>query len=390
VPHTTTELARNAMSAYAALEGFTATQKITAGPIHAEARIRFQKPNKVTVEYRDYQNPLADLEEELAGGAEFLADELTGMQLICDGRGTWLYDAKNDIAIHKSGRALYAPLPGTTVIAEFGFLETLAHDFLLRDEGEEEFEGRKAQRVGLKPKVSHRSSLLKEEVFPVKKASLVLDAETFFPLKITYVPSYPSTLSYLLGSGTSVAIEYNDVRLGETDEKLFSFTPPEGTRVFREQLVPSEALDETLPFRIPLDKLEEQAKLRLYGNRATVAVNKAKDRAYALLALVPSEEKADDEDSYALSLRVGNYLSLNMNRRRAALSEHGEEITLEGLSAHFLDRGEVLKQKIPQAPERSVLEIGWEREGVHWFLLGENLPKELLLEIAKILASEAQ
>lgn len=385
--YTTTELARNAMSAYAALKGFTATQKIAAGPIRAEARVRFQKPNKVTVEYRDYQNPLADLEEELAGGAEFLSDELIGMQLSYDGHGTWLYDAKNDVAIHKSGRVLYAPLPGTNVLAEIGFLETLTHDFLLRDEGEEEIKGRKAQRLGLKPRVPHRSSLLKEEVFPVKKASLVLDAETFFPLKITYVPSYPSTLSYLLGSGTSAAIEYNDVHLGETDEKLFSFTPPEGTRVFREQVVPREGLNEMLPFSVPLDRLEEQAKLKLYGNRATVTVNEVKDRAYALLVLVPSEEKADDGDSYALSLRVGNYLSLNMNRRRAALSEHGEEVSLEGLSARLFDRGEVLKEKVPQAPERPVVEIGWEREGVHWFLLGENLPKGLLLEIAKIIAS---
>ena len=387
--HTPTELARNAMSAYASLKEFTATQKIAAGPICAEARVRFQRPNKVTVEYRDYQNPLVEFEEELAGGAEFLTDELIGMSLIYDGHVTWLHDVKNDVAICKPGRALYAPLPGTMVIAELGFLEALTHDFLLRDEGEEEIGGRKGRRLGLKPKVAHRSSLLKEEVFPVKRASLVLDAETFFPLKITFAPIHPSTLSYLLGPKTAVEIEYTDVRLGEVKEKVFAFTPPEGTRVFREQTVSGETLNETLPFRIPLDKLEEQAKLRLYGNRATVTVSEVQDRAYALLGLVPSGDKTDDEDSYALSLRVGNYLSLNMNRRRAALSEQGEEITLEGFSARLHDRGKVLKEKVPQAPERSVLEIGWEREGVHWFLLGENLQKELLIEIAKILASEA-
>ena len=385
--HTPTELARKAMSAYAALEGFIATQKITAGPIRAEARIRFQRPNKITVEYRDYQNPLTDLEEELSGGAEFLADELIGMSLIYDGRVTWLQDVKNEVAVCKPGRALYAPLPATTVIAELDFLEALTHDFLLRDEGEEEIGGRKGRRLGLKPKVAHRSSLLKEEVFPVSKASLVLDAETFFPLKITFAPSRPSALSYLLGPKTAVEIEYSDVRPGGVEEEVFSFTPSEGTRVFRERVVPRDELDESLPFRILLDRLEEQAKLRLYGDRATVTVNEAKDRAYALLALVPSEDKADDEDSYALSLRGGNYLSLNMNRRRAALAEHGEELALEELSARLLDRGKALKEKVPQAPERSVLEIGWECEGVHWFLLGENLPKELLIEIAEILAN---
>jgi outer membrane lipoprotein-sorting protein len=383
--YTATELARNAISAYETLKGFTATQKIIAGPIHSEARLRFKSPNKVTVEYKSYQNPLVDFEEELAGGAEFLADELIGMQLIHNGVETWLHDGKNDVAICKSGRVLYAPLPGTTVIAEFGFLAALTHDFLLRDEGEEEIEGRKAQRLGLKPKVSHRSSLLKEEVFPVEKASLALDAETFFPLRITYVPSHPSTLSYLLGPGTSITIEYLDVRLGEIDEKAFSFDPPEGTRVFREQIVPGEALNETLPFIVPLGKLEEEAELKLYGKQATVTINEAKDRAYALLAFAPSEDR-DDEDSYALSLRVGNYLSLNMNRRRATLSEHGEKILLEGVSAHLFDRGKKLKEKIPQAPERSILEIGWEDGGVFWFILAENLERDRLVEIAEILA----
>ena len=80
------ELARQAMSAYDALESFEATQKISAGPIHAEARIRFKKPDKITVEYRSYQNPVSDFEERFTGAVEFVADELVGMQLIYDGK----------------------------------------------------------------------------------------------------------------------------------------------------------------------------------------------------------------------------------------------------------------------------------------------------------------
>jgi len=38
---TVRELARQAMLAYDALESFVATQKISAGPIYAEARIRW-------------------------------------------------------------------------------------------------------------------------------------------------------------------------------------------------------------------------------------------------------------------------------------------------------------------------------------------------------------
>ena len=134
---TVRELARRAVSAYDALESFEATQKIGAGPIHAEARVRFKKPDRITVEYRSYQNPISEFEERFAGAAELVADELVGMQLVYDGQGTWLYAAKSDVALYKLGRTLYSPLPWTSALAEIGFLRDLTRDFLLRDEGEE-------------------------------------------------------------------------------------------------------------------------------------------------------------------------------------------------------------------------------------------------------------
>jgi outer membrane lipoprotein-sorting protein len=386
------ELSRKTMSAYETLAGFAATQTITAGSISAEARVRFRKPNKITAEYRSYKNPLAEFEEELAGGAEFVAQELIGMHLVYDGQGTWLHDAKNDVATCKLGRALYAPFPETSVLAEIGFLGSLTRDFLLRDEGEETCAGRSAHCLGLRPKVQYRSYLLKQEVFPIKEASLTIDKETFFPLKIVFTPIHPSTLSYLLGSSIAITIEYTDLRLEPPEEKMFSFTPAQGTRVFREEIVSREALNETLPFHLPLSELEAQAKVQLYGDRATVTINEEKDRAYAFFTFVPAEGAGSIEaDSYALSLWVGNYLSLNMNRRRATLSERGERIPLEGVSARLVDRGKMLKEKVPQAPERSILEIGWENRGVFWFILAENLEGDRLVEIAKILArSEAK
>lgn len=380
------ELARAAMAAYERLESFEATQKISAGPIDAEARVRFRKPNKITVEYRSYQDPLVEFEERFTGGVEFVADELVGMQLIYDGRGTWLYEAKNDIAFYRPGRTLYSPLPGTNSLGEIGFLRDLTRDFLLRDAGQESIDGQTAHRLGIKPKAQHRSLLLKEEVFPLKKATLALDAETSFPLRITYTPAGPSTLSLLVGSSTSITIEYSDLILDKVNEERFTFTPPEGTRVFREEQVPKDALEETLPFIVPMQVLEKDVGYALYGNRAAVTLNDEKDRAYALLTLVPSKEGDSGERTrHVLTLRVGNYLSRNMSRRRAMLSDQGEEITIDELSARFLDRGALVKDQIPTEAARQIIEVGWEKDGVYWFLLGEELGKGALIELATTL-----
>ena len=380
------ELARAAMEAYGALESFEATQKISAGPIHAEARVRFRKPDKITVEYRSYQDPLVEFEERFTGGVEFVADELIGMQLVYDGRGTWLYEAKNDVAVYKSGRVLYSPLPGAKAFAEIGFLRDLTRDFLLRDAGEETIAGHTAHRLGLKPKTQHRSLLLKEEVFPLEKATLALDAETDFPLRITYTPAGPSPLSLLVGSSTSITIEYSDLILDKVDEERFTFAPPESARVFREEQVPKDALEETLPFSVPLQVLEKDVGYALYGDRATVTLNDEKDRAYALLTLVPSEEGDFGERTrHVVTLRVGNYLSRNMSRRRAMLSDQGEEITIDEVSARFLDRGALVKDQLPTEAVRQISEVGWEQDGVYWFLLGEELEKDTLIEVATTL-----
>lgn len=388
----TIEVARAAMSTYQALESFEATQKISAGAINAEARVRYKKPNMVTVEYRSYQDPLAEFEEKLVGGVEFVADELTGMQLIYDGHGTWLYDAGKDVAIYKPERALYSPLRGTNTLAEIGFLRDLTHDYLLRDEGQDEITGRAALQLGLKPKTKRRSFLFKEEVFSIKKATLALDAETSFPLKITYYPSKASTLFYLVGPSTPITVEYKDVRLDIVDEQRFSFTPPEGIRVFREETVPRDGLREKLPFDLHLEVLEKQEGYELHGDRATVTINEEMDRAYASLAFVSSQETEKEEGASTerapdmLSLHAGNYLSRNMSRRRAYLAEHGEQVTLNKVTAKFLDRGALVKDQLPKALERKILEVSFKTDGVYWFLLGEELEKETLIDVARALA----
>lgn len=381
------ELARQAMSAYDAFESFEATQKISAGPIHAEARIRFKKPDKITVEYRSYQNPVSEFEERFTGAVEFVADELVGMQLIYDGQGTWLYEAKNDVALYKLGRTLYSPLPWTNTLAEIGFLRDLTRDFLLRDEGEETVAGRSARRLGLKPKVQHRSFLLKEEIFPMKKATLTLDEQTAFPLRISYKPVSSSALSLLVGPSTLVTVEYSDVVLDKVDEDRFSFAPPDDARVFREELVSKDTLEDVLPFSVPLSVFEEHGGYTLHGDRVMALLNEGKDRGYAILTLVSVQDAQDDERlKNTLTVRVGNYLSRNMSRRRAMLSEKGESTSLDDVAARFLDRGALVQEQLPETSTRSMMELGWERDGVYWFLLAEEVEKEALIELATVLA----
>lgn len=378
------EVARAAQAAYEALEGWSAAQTITAGAIRAEAQVRTARPGQITVEYRTYEDPLSEFEERYVGGPEYLGDELLGLQFVHDTRGTWIYDPKSDVAVHKPGKTLYCPLRGIDALGELSFLRNLTHDFLLRDAGTEEISGRSARLIGLKPKVRQRSLLLKEELFPVSRATIALDEETRFPLRIVLYPAEPSPLFYLIGPSTPVTIEYRTPRLDPPDPARFTFTPEESTRVFEEKTLTQETLSKRLPFRFPLDPFSDLG-YSLHRGRATLTANRAGDRAYALLTLTPAQDEDTGDGSRALSLRIGNYLSRNMSRRRALLAEKGEAIELESVKARLLDRAALLADELPQSLDRTILEVGWERDGVHAFLLGDGVNREELLNIASTL-----
>jgi hypothetical protein len=252
--------------------------------------------------------------------------------------------------------------------------------------------GHSAFLLEMKPKVRQRSLLLKEEIFPMKKVTVALDQETFFPLRIVFHPVESSVLFYLVGPSTPITIEYKDLLFDKVDEARFAFTPLGGVRVFTEATLTQEAFAEKVSFDVPLQALREQIGYELYGDHVTLTLCEENDRAYAHLTLVPPDEDKEDSRSRALSLRVGNYLSLNMNRRRALLAEQGEPIALGEIDAKLLDRGRLLKEDlptgdIPEGIERSIIEIGWEQDGVYWFLLGEGLEKEDLIDAAKTLAN---
>ncbi len=377
------DVARDAMEVCRNLDGFQATETISAGAIHAEGRVRYRRTGMVTVEYRKYDDPLSDFEERYAGASEFTPQELLELQITCDGRQTWLYNAKRNVAICRNGRRLYSPLRMPDGIAALDFMRSLTHDFLLREEGTEEVHGRKARRIGLKPKEEERSTLLKEERFPITRAIVSIDEQTSLPLRIVLYPSRRSLLFYIAGPSTPVTIEYRDILLTVPKEDVFSFTPPPETRVFREETVNIADLDARLPFSIPLGALEAHG-YKLYSGKGTITVNEAADRAYATLVFVQKEEQdAADGLSQSLSLRAGNYLSPNMNRRRAFLAENGEEVTIGETKAHVVDRDKLVADEIPESARRSIIEIGWENDGVNWFLLAEETNREKLLEVVR-------
>ncbi|HDL85711.1 MAG TPA: hypothetical protein ENH11_05215 [Candidatus Acetothermia bacterium] len=377
------ELARAAMKVCEDLEGFSATETVSAGPIKAEGRIRYRRPGKITLEYRTYEDSLAEFEEKLAG-SEFIPEELLGMQIVHDGRGTWLYDVKRNVALRKLGRRLYSPLRLPDGIAEIGFMCHLTRDFLLRDEGQEEINGKKARKIGLKPKTQERMSLFKDEVFSLKRAILSIDPETLFPMRILFYPSQRSPLYYIAGPSTPITIDYKDVLFAVPNEDLFSFTPAEETRVFNEEEVGEKALADKLPFALPFDQITQRG-YKLYNDRITVTANESRERAYVFLSF--EKKQASSKQITGISLRVGNYLSPNMNRRRALLADSGEEIDLGGAKGRIIDRSALLKDEIPESVRRSLIEMGWQDGDVHWFLLGEGLNRDDLVGIATAMVS---
>ena len=377
------ELAHAAMKACEDLEGFSATETLSAGPIKAKARMRYRRPGKITIEYRSYDDPLAQFEEKLAG-TEFTPDELLGMQIVHDGRGTWLHDVKRNVAIKKLGRRLYSPLRLPDGIAEIDFMCHLTRDFLLRDEGEEDVNGEKTRKIGLKPKTTERMSLFKNEMFPLKRAVLSINPDTLFPMRIMFYPSQRSPLYYIVGPSTAITIEYRDVLFAVPDDDLFSFTPSKETHVFNEEEMVVKDLADKLPFELSLEQITQRGYVPR-DDRVLITANENRDRAYALLSF--EKKGSDSKQTTGISLRVGNYLSPNMNRRRALLADSGEEIDLEGTKGRIIDRSALLGDEIPESVRRSLFEIGWQQGEAHWFLLGEGVEKDDLVSIASTIAN---
>lgn len=385
MPEATADFARSIVEAYADLEGFEATQTIRAGAIHVAARVRFRRPDLCTVEFQDYSSPLVELEERLANRAEFTGEELVGMSLFFDGKATTAFDPSTAIALERSARSVYEPLPGFRAICELGYLETLTRDFLVRDAGNEAIEGRPARLLGIKPKQSYRSQLLRAVTFPLQRATVAFDEETKFPKRLRFFPSQGTLLATFLGARDPITIEYTNVRLETPASTSFSFSPPEGSRVFREEFVDGAELADRIPFGCSFDSLERRG-YRLLDEGGPVAVDEENSRAYFTLRWGLDEAGAE---SRILTLRAGTFLSRNMSRRRATIAEAGKAVVFGDIEGHLLDRGRLWAEQIPDESPRKAFEASWTHDEVFWLLAGDGVEEEELVDLASALAMQA-
>ena len=384
MPSSTAEFARSVVTAYLDLDGFEATESIQAGPVQVTARIRMRKPDMCAVDFQAYRSPFLELEERLTNGAEFTEDELAGMSFAYDGRDTLVSDPKSSIAIRKPSRSLVEPLPGFFVLGEIGFLGALTHDFLLRDAGEEVIEGNPTRLLGLKPKRSYRSCLLKAVTFPIRRALVAFAEDSKFPQRIEFFPTHGTLLSSLIAPHDSVTITYRDVRLEPPHSDVFSLLPPAGSRTFREEFVRTEDLAERLPFVCSIDPLLQRG-YRLPNGGGTVLVDEASARGNCTLSL-KSEDGSGEP--HLLTLRAGNFLSRNMSRRKATIAETGTVARIGQLEGWVLDRANRWAQEIPEGSPRKALEASWVQGEVFWFLAADGLDEEELIELASALASQ--
>jgi hypothetical protein len=383
MPTPITALARAASEAVRARVAFEARQTIRAGKLEAVARIRSLAPDRLVVDYDVYTNPLAELSDAWGGNAEFMGSDLVGSSLFYDGQATWFVNPKTATALHASGRVLYEPLPGYDALGETRFLDDLARDFLLRDGGQSIQGGRPTRIIGLKPKRQRVASLFRVATYPFERAEVALDAETLFPLRIAFIPPPSLSLSAFLGSDSWITIEYADVRELDVNESAFTPTLLAGTRIFEETLVTESELEGSAPFSIPVDALRRHGFV-LADHNVRLVLDAARERGYATLFCVREDESG--EAASAAVVRVGNYVSRLMARRRTMVGEHGESIDVNGQPARYLDRRLLWKEGPPGLELPALADLVWECHGVFWVLTSEGLPKEDLLALARTLS----
>jgi len=379
--------AHDVASACRTLVAFDATETIEAGPIVATLQIRLHGPSSITVEYRSYANPLLDLEERLTGDAEFVGEEIVGLSLHYDGRRTWCYDASTGVCLVKPSRALFEPVPDMNLVGDIEYLRDLPHDYLLRDAGVETIDDRETRVLSLKPKHAQHAHAFKLVAFLVEKASVALDAESRFPVRLSFTPAPSTQTAQLLGPGGRVTVRYEGVRFPA--DSPTPFAPPEGARVFHESAIPFSELDDRLPFPFPSSPFAA-AGFDAIERGVRLAEDAENERAYAIASFLHKDE-AEGASPRLITIRVGNYLSRNMARRRIAASEAGEEQTLADHTARFLDRRPVWEEDASGLDaDRAPRELSWEANGVFWFLIGYGVERGTLEEIATGLTAEAQ
>lgn len=94
-------------------------------------------------------------------------------------------------------------------------------------------------------------------------------------------------------------------------------------------------------------------------------------------------------------VRVGNFVSRLMARRRAAAGDQGEAVDLAGRAARLLDRRRLLVPP-PAASDAGppdvealglplLADLAWEQDGIFWVLSAEGLSRDDLLDAGRVL-----
>ncbi len=374
------KVASSAGARYEELNSFEADQEITAGSMRIKCHVKFRKPRSVVVEYRDYQSPLEDFEVKLSGGPEFVGDDLVDSRVIYGGKETWIHLVDKDTAVKKEGKLLYSPFAGVDVVGQLGFLPSLVENFLLKDDGEGEINGKPVNRLGLKPKTSRRSLFLKDEVFNLAKAELALDKELGLPRKITYYPDQGEQLRFSGSQGNPVFVEYSNYKVDGLGKRDFQFDPSKVERVFEEQAVSEDEFGEKSPLSVPLTEVKKKGYERA-RDKISILKDAETGRAYTSITFIKSDEEGHPVSS--VQLLVGNYLSREMSRHRTYMSEQGEELDLEGSSTQVVDRSEVVRERLPEEWEQEIYEVSWQGEESFYFLLGQGIDKDELMDLAR-------
>ncbi|UCF09567.1 MAG: hypothetical protein JSW65_05760 [Candidatus Bipolaricaulota bacterium] len=377
---------RDAVASFAQIDGFEARQSITAHDMLLEATIRVGRQQRIAIQYESFRDSIATLEDTLTGAPEFVDEDFSALSLTFDGEHTWVHDRKRDVVLRKAGRVVYSPMRGASAVGELGFLRTLTQDFLLRDLGEVTIHGAPARTVGLRPKAHLRSLLLKEEYFPVRSASVAFDLATGFPVRVELRPAADSPLALVAPSSEPITIEYRNVKLGEPPEERFRFAPPADARVFVEEAVTAASLTERLPFPLPLAPLEAAGFSA--APEALLASDESHGRVYARVVF-RRDPTAEGQHRPRLTLRVGNYLSANMGRRRALLSEQGSPADIPADRPRLLVRSEQMAEGKELPWGATLIELGWESRETFWFLFAEALGESELTALGRAIADAA-
>lgn len=375
------EMAKKAMDKFDSIRSFQAKQTVSAGQLSIQARVKFRKPRALSLDYISYQDPYEEFAKEYSGGAEYLGDELEKCHFIYDGRYTFLHDRDRNTALKRKGKDLQDPFGEMDVFGQLGFLKDLTGDYLLKNKGRGEINGEEVYRLGLKPKASRRSLFLKSEVFDFDRAVMALSTESGFPLKITYYPKESSSIGAEEGMDRQIVSEYSDVRFNEAKENAFKFDKERVERFFVTDLVSRDRFDEKVDFPIDLSPAEEKG-FRSLGDKLSITESEDGEKFYASVDLLRYDKSREEPPDY-LMLRFGNYLSREMSRHRSYVTGSGEPLELGEGEATIVDRGEALKEKMPEELRQPTFEIGWEGEGRFCYILSRGEEKENFVSLAE-------